>query len=202
MRILIFWDSITEWYYDLENGWWVNRLKTYFWKNSPEIEVANLGINWDETIDIINRLESEIKFYTEKYNDEMLIIFSIWVNDSIIHLNWEEKVKIKDFEKNLEVLYSLAKKYTTKILFIWLTMIDETKVCPFPWGNWQCYKNDRIKQFDRLMKEFCEEKELSYLYLFDLLENKDLIDWIHPNSEGHKKIFEEVRNFLQNKFKF
>jgi hypothetical protein len=30
--------------------------------------------------------------------------------------------------------------------------------------------------------------------MFDLLENQDLFDWIHPNSIWHKKIFNKIKN--------
>jgi len=40
MRLLIFWDSISEWYWDLENAGWTNRLKIYFWKQKVDIEVG------------------------------------------------------------------------------------------------------------------------------------------------------------------
>jgi hypothetical protein len=47
----------------------------------------------------------------------------------------------------------------------------------FPWStNGECYKNDRIKTFDEIIKVFCRENELSYLHMFDLLENQDLFD--------------------------
>lgn len=32
--------------------------------------------------------------------------------------------------------------------------------------------------------------------MFDLLENEDLEDGLHPNSEGHKKMFIRVKDFL------
>jgi lysophospholipase L1-like esterase len=32
--------------------------------------------------------------------------------------------------------------------------------------------------------------------MFDLLDEKDLIDGLHPNSQGHQKMFERVRDFL------
>lgn len=30
MRIFIFWDSITEWFYDLKKWGWVDRIKVFF----------------------------------------------------------------------------------------------------------------------------------------------------------------------------
>ena len=32
--------------------------------------------------------------------------------------------------------------------------------------------------------------------MFDLLEVDDLPDGLHPNTEGHKKMFERIKDFL------
>jgi len=42
----------------------------------------------------------------------------------------------------------------------------------------------------------CEENNVLFLDIFGLLENNDFEDGLHPNAEGHNKIFQKVRNFL------
>ncbi len=120
MKILIFWDSITQWYYDLENWWWV--------------------------------------------------------------------------EKNLEKLIFLSKKHTKKIVFIWLTNVNEKLAST----KKDFFKNNRIKKFDEIIKKIAIKNNCDYLEIFDLLKNSDLEDWLHPNNLGHKKIFEKVKEKLEN----
>lgn len=191
MRILIFWDSITEWLYDLESWWWVNRLKLYHFSKADWIEVANLWISWDTTKDLIFRFHLFMKAYTEKYNDLWEIIFSIWINDSIESMDGTYQVSsLEDFEKNIRILISMSQKYTSNITFLWLTKVDENIVCPFDnLNNWSCYKNKRIKEFDKIIEKQSKENFIKYIKMFDLLKNEDLCDWLHPNSKWHEKIF-------------
>ncbi len=201
MRLLIFWDSITEWCFDSELWGWGNRLKIDFWKQKSDIEVANLWIGWDEIPDILKRFEIEVKAFTEKYNDKLQLFFAIWINDSVIKKNWETTYSLEEFKNNLKTLGDLAKKYTDNISFIWLTKVDEKLVSPFPWSTtWKCYKNDRIKEFDDIIKDFASKNDFGYLYLFDCLEYDDLSDGLHPNEEWHRKIYERVKEFLNKGF--
>lgn len=199
MRVLIFWDSITEWYYDLEKWGWANMLKTYFWKQNKWIEVATLWISWDEIPDILKRFEVETKAFTEKYNDETIIVFAIWINDSVTNIDESENLySIEEFSINLDKLINLAKKYTERIVFLWLTNVDESLVSPFPWSTtWKCYKNDRIKKFNGIIKEKVNENDLEFIDVFWAFKESDLFDWIHPNSNWHNLLFEKVKDKLE-----
>lgn len=200
MRILVFWDSITEWYYDFKKWGWVNRLKIFLWKKNLDYEVANLWIWWDQVVDVLKRLDLNIKSFTEKYKSKLVLIFSIWINDTIISSDWNFKWNTKkNFEKEYKELISKSKNYTKDIYILWLSNVNESLVSPFPWSKKnECYKNDRIKEFDKIIKKIAEENNIKYIELFDLLDDKYLEDWIHPNSKWHKKIFKEV----YSKFEF
>ncbi len=198
MRILIFWDSITEWYYDLEQWGWVNRLKMEFWKQGRGVEAANLWISGDEIPDILKRFEVEVKAFTEKYNEEMKIVFAVWINDSVVMWDWKNIYSIDEFKVNLEKLSALAGKYTSDISFLWLTRINESQVSPFPWSStWKCYFNDRIKKFDEVIRIFALDNSFWYLDLFDCLGGEDLSDGLHPNARGHGKIYEKVKEWRE-----
>jgi lysophospholipase L1-like esterase len=198
MRILIFWDSITEWCYDLEKWGWVNILKVDYWNKDKSIDVTNLGIIWDEVVDVIKRFDIEVKSFTEKYNDDIKIVFAIWINDSVTDIEWIKNVySINEFTKNLDKICFLAKKYTDSIYFLGLTKVNEKLVSPYPWSlSWKCYKNKRIKDFDNIIQNISKKNNIKYLSLFNTLDNEDLLDWIHPNSNWHKKIYKEVKEFI------
>lgn len=61
------------------------------------------------------------------------------------------------------------------------------------------YSNDNIQKYDKIIQKVVQEKKVFYCPMYDLLKNKDLPDGVHPNSEGHKKIFLRVKNFLIEK---
>ena len=75
---------------------------------------------------------------------------------------------------------------------------------PIPWSPEKYYTNENIQEYNNVVKSICEENNLSFIEIFDNWMKSDyknlLEDGLHPNSKGHKKIFETVNDFLiQNK---
>ncbi|MCK5459554.1 hypothetical protein KAI52_00385 [Candidatus Parcubacteria bacterium] len=191
-RICVFGDSISQGYNDYDGGGWINRLKKYFDLSDYDISVFNLGVSGNDTFDLLKRFNIEAK----ARNPE-LIIFAIGINDSqYINSKNNPSVLLSDFNKNLLKLKNLSKKITNKIIFIGITMVDELKVKPIPWSITKYYDNENIKIYDLAIKNFCAENNLPFIEMFDLLKNENLEDGLHPNSEGHKKMFIRVKNFL------
>jgi len=189
MNICIFGDSITWGAYDPQNGGWVNRLKNYFEEQGEDNDVYNLGVSGDSTTDLFERIEIETKS-----REANLIIFAIGVNDAqFIHSTNSNRISDGDFESNIKKLFEIAKEFTSKIIFIGLTPVDETKTKPIPWNTDKTYTNERIKKFDQIIENFCLKNNLKFIPINDLLNNDDLIDGLHPNTQGHIKIFDRVK---------
>jgi len=189
MNICIFGDSITWGAYDPQNGGWVNRLKNYFEEQGEDNDVYNLGVSGDSTTDLFERIEIETKS-----REANLIIFAIGVNDAqFIHSTNSNRISDGDFESNIKKLFEIAKEFTSKIIFIGLTSVDETKTKPIPWNTDKTYTNERIKKFDQIIENFCLKNNLKFIPINDLLNNDDLIDGLHPNTQGHIKIFDRVK---------
>jgi lysophospholipase L1-like esterase len=201
-RILIFGDSITYGAWDKEGGW-AQRLRKYI-DEKIEIDPAyyhlvyNLGISGNNSEDLLKRFEGECKA-RQKEEGDMVIIFAIGENDSQIR-NGKARVKIDKFEKNLESLLKLSKKFTDKVFFVGLCPADESKSDPIPRDTSKSYKNDSIEKYNDVIKEFCEKNNLGFIDVFSNLisENyKELLDdGIHPNTEGHQQIFEIIKDYL------
>ena len=201
MTILIFWDSITQWYNDFLEFGWANMLKNKINKKEKDFQVINLWISGDNVADLLKRFDCMTKAYIEKYNESRSFIFAIWINDSTISIDWTNNLfPLKEFENNLKLLIFKAKTYKPKnITFIWLTNVNENLVCPFPWSDsWKCYKNSRIKKFDEVIEKIALKNDCDYIKMFWVLENSDLDDGIHPNNTWHKKMFEKIWKNLQN----
>ena len=45
-----------------------------------------------------------------------------------------------------------------------------------------------------------KEKDVDYLYIYDLLEIEELFDGLHPNNVGHQKICDKVKNKISKYF--
>jgi lysophospholipase L1-like esterase len=96
----------------------------------------------------------------------------------------------------LTELVKQAKEFTQKIIFVSLIKVDESKTTPIPLNPQKFYYNENMLKYNGEIKNICGAFNLQFIDLFDLLSNEDLDDGLHPNSEGHKKMFEAIKDFL------
>lgn len=203
-QILVFGDSITYGAWDKEGGW-AQRLKKFLDKKTlsgPETYflVYNLGVAGDTTKDLLKRFEFETRqrFWED---GETIIIFAIGLNDSqFIHSQNSLQTPPERFKENIQELANLAQKFTQKIIFIGFTPVDESKTTPLPWNIDKSYKNENIQNYNEIIKLFCRENSLLFIEIFEhwiKMGYKSLLeDGLHPNSAGHQRIFETIKDFL------
>ena len=201
--ICVFGDSIVWGASDSEKGGWVERLKVFMWENYDS-DVYNLGVSGEKTPNILKRFESETKARTEE-GEDVILIFAIGINDSyFIHSKNDFMTPPDSFKSNIQGIIERAQKVSPKIIFVGLTPIEESKTTPIPWDTDKSYKNENIKKYNEVINSVCKHKDIPFVEIFDNWMRSDyknlLEDGLHPNSEGHKKIFETVRDYLiQNK---
>lgn len=204
-RILVFGDSITYGAWDKESGW-VQRLRKLIDKKNisdpinADFLIYNLGVSSDTSQSVLERFESEIKSRS-RGNEELILIFAIGINDShYIHSKNNFTYTHQEFQDNLQNIISLAKNYSSKIIFLGLTPVDDSKMDPSPWNKDESYKNEYIQEFNNIIKSVCKKNDVYFIEIFKKLIKKDyknlLIEGLHPNTNGHKKIFQIVKNFL------
>ena len=184
-KICIFWDSIVYGASDNKKGGWVNRLRLFIDnKIEDDIIIYNLGVPGDSTDELIFRFEAECNA-----REPEVIIFAIGINDTQYNKdNSNFRVPIDRFKNNILRLINIAQRYTFRIGFIGLTIIDETIE--------KEHSNINIKKYDLLLKEIAEINNLKYLSIFDIIQISDLDDGIHPNSKGHEKIYDKAKRFI------
>ena len=206
-QILIFGDSITCGYWDLRGGW-VQKLKEKIDEKSLSApkdfyyNLYNLSIDGNTTAELLKRFEFEAK--QRLINEETIFIFDIGANDSCYSDDKKTlDVSQEQFKENLKKLIHLTRKFSSNIIFIGLTPVDELKTTPISWNANKYYKNKYIQEYNQIIKQVCEENEIYFIEIFENWIKTDykklLEDGVHPNSEGHKKIFEIVRDFLKEK---
>ena len=189
--ICVFGDSIAFGALDYEGGGWVGRLKKYFEADCGAL-VYNLGIDGDNTDYLLERFDVEAEA-----REPAVIIFAIGINDASFRKSLKgNKVPISGFKKNLDILSQKAKVFTKKVIFISITKVDESKTAPTPWNTDNFYENKNVKEYNQAIKDFCRKNNLLFIDLFDLLDKEDLEDGLHPNSAGHEKMFQRVKDFL------
>ncbi len=206
-QILIFGDSIAYGAWDTEGGW-AGRLRNfmdnhiatapnYFWL------IYNLGVSGDTTRDLLERFDRETEARFDESEDHIILI-SIGTNDTIFDNEKKENwVPIDEFKSNLKQLINQARKYSDKIVLLGDTPVDESKVNPIPWVPNNSYLNKYIEEYNEVIKQTAQEQNVLFIDLlpeFQKIEYKNLLqDGDHPNSDGHKMMFEIVKNFLIEK---
>lgn len=205
MRIIVFWDSIAEWFWDYENGWWVNRLKIDFWKKYwYEKMIFNACISAYTSNHIINCFDSFFNAVSKREvwkEKETIIIFAIWINDS--GENPETKIKrveINQFEANIQTLIDKCqqKVLIQNVVFVWATNVEEDIINREDslWADNYFY-NDHIQKYNQIIKSLAEKSTCNYIDVFGLMEKWDLEDGLHPTSQWHKRIYKKVLEFIE-----
>lgn len=135
-QILVFGDSITYGAWDKEGGW-VQRLRKLLDKqnlsNSDNFYylVYNLSIDGDTTNGLLKRFESETSPRMWE-GEKTIIVFSIGINDScFIQTKNIFMISKEKFEENIKKLINLAQKFSSNIVFIGLTPVEEIKLLLF-----------------------------------------------------------------------
>ena len=195
MNICIFGDSITWGASDVEKGGWVQRLRTFVESTKEDVDIYNLGVSGDTTDDLLKRFKAECE--ARKPEKLFKIIFGIGTNDSQYILNKDNpRTTLEKFEENLEILISQAKKFTEDIVFCGLLPVDESKTMPIPWSKEEFYDNESVSRYNSVIRSVAEKHNLKFIDLSDALSLEDLPDGLHPDSNGHQKIFEVMKKEL------
>lgn len=205
--ICVFGDSIEYGAWDTAGGW-VQRLRTWLDESAPKEHIIyNCGISGDSSSDLLKRFKAESKARfkeADEYKEGKIIIISVGGNDSLWLLDKKKlKVQPKQTEKNVRKIIDVARKFTNKIILVGVLPADESKTNPFAWNSKMFFKNENIANTNKIIKSVCNSKGVPFVDVYANWINSDyknlLSDGAHPNSDGHKKIFELVRNVLIEK---
>lgn len=211
MNLIIFGDSISQGCWDEEGGWPV-RLRQEI--NRKQIEKAepfvdyNLtylrGVSGDTSEGLNERVLSEIRAMSDTARDITAVV-AIGINDSIVEKNGN-RVSRKDFKQNLKEIVEKCRCEVDQVILLGLTPVDESRANPLPDETEASYINSEIGDYEEIIKEISEEDSTKFIPLFDRLSNEswdeNLWDGIHPNSEGHERIYEIVKPEIFEELRF
>lgn len=198
-KICVFGDSVAYGYSDIGNCGWVDRIKVEL-NYRDYTQIFNLGISGDDSRDVLNRFDSEIAARQHE-----IIIFAIGLNDTkFLEDKDDVHVPFDEFVDNINKLVSKAKKVTDTVIILGITPVNEEDVNPAPWNTNKSYTNNRIEKYNQALLEISKENNLDFIDFYKIFTEqnyKELIhDGLHPNSKGHKIIFNEVKNLLWDKY--
>lgn len=212
MIILVFGTSTTWGAWDEEGGW-ADRIKKYC--NQKRVRenlgdkyykvIYNLGIDGDRSGDVLERFDNEVWARRKiDLQEEVVVIFDVGGNDSaFVNDKKEFWTPLGEYHDNLRKLIAKAKKLTDKIVFMSFHPVEDKKVDPIPWAPHMSYKMEYVLRFNSVLKMLCKEEKVDFIDVFGVLSKLKpetiLNDGVHPNSEGHRLIYELVRDYLSNK---
>lgn len=185
-NICVFGDSIAYGSWDDEMGGWVNRLKAFYWTKGYDVHMYNFSVCGERTKELLRRVEVELKAVGPDQ-----VLFAIGINDSQVYrLEDDDAIEELVFEKNLYKLIGTASAFTDEIVLLGLTNIGAPKVMNF--------SQERIDQYDMIVEKVSKAEDLMYIKLNGILQKKDFCDdLVHPNSTGHKEIFQLVKSEIK-----
>jgi lysophospholipase L1-like esterase len=207
-KILCFGDSIT-WGARDSRGGWVARVREKVDEECMQpgsdkfILTYNLGVSSDTSASVLERLQRETEARL-KEGGEACFVFSIGTNDSIWLIN-ENKfwVEIDKFKSNLQAIINIAKKFSSKIVFLGNYPVDEDKTLPTYTSDETIRShNEDIERYEQAAQEITSVNDIHFINVYNLFTPdaaKQYLfnDGVHPNDAGHEKLAELVYGFMK-----
>ena len=203
-NFIIIGDSITYGIGDFENCGWATLFKKFI-VNKDDSKVCNnfvhiAGYPGATSTDILNRIEYIFNsFKHEEFKN--IVVLSIGINDTQDY-NGNFKNSIEQYKLNIKEIAKYILKENAELIVLGLTRIECDE--KFLWKPNKYYDNKAISEydndlqliigFDKELKKICNNSEIKYIQMSDVLEKQDFIDGLHPNVNGHRKIFEKIIN--------
>lgn len=195
-NICIFGDSIAYGAWDVSGGW-VDRLRSFLHGRTLASSfkdyyfVYQLGIPGNTIHDVLARFVSEVDV-----REPHVIICAVGMNDSRYRDGDRTPHVAEDiFRVNARALITEAKERAPETFFVGLTPVDETKTMPYEEGVY--FENRNILRYNAILREITKGAGLAFIEAYNALDVKgDLVDGLHPNAQGHEKLFNVIRDCL------
>lgn len=196
-HIICFGDSITRGENDSEKGGWADRLKAYcmklFLKNrKDEICVFNMGIGGETTEGLVKRFVSE--FDTRLLKDGSNIVTLAYGANDIALLNGKNTVSLEKFSNNLNLCINHALKHDATVYLINILPVLEDD------NNTKKRALKDILRYNDILLSIAQKQNINLIDVhskFDIIKEELLTyDGVHPNSKGHEKIFNIVKEVI------
>lgn len=188
-------DSITYGYKVFDKSF-MNLLK-------KEYEVINYGVCGYTSLNLVKDLKSDkykldkLKELSNKEEIEIIFIINIGINDVSQYLeNNYHQVSVSNFIENINFIIKKLKEYNPyKIIFIGLNNINEDLTNNLSFTIENLYLTTKeVKRYDSLIKNISKKENVEYIEIKKIINKylDNFPDGVHPNKNGHYKIYEEI----------
>ncbi len=204
MSILVFGDSIGQGAFDPTYNGWVSLLAAHQWKKILDTEgeegheVFNVSVSGDTTEDLLRRIESDVKTRGESKKGKIAVL-AIGTNDAAT-VNGVYQVDFDQYKKNINKIFNTLEQNCEQIIITGFPSVFEEKSSPWCFDETASWKNADLDRYESYQIELAKEKNLLFLPMSDVLDettNSHLPDGVHPNTEGHRLLFDRVKETLE-----
>lgn len=159
-----------------------------------------LGVGGDDTCSLLDRFHKEMEARYEP-GEENIVIFQIGENDHIHSTETGETVvERREFRENIEDLIGQAREFTSNVFFVG-AFPHYPEFDKIPYSPEWSVDNERKRDYEEVKKEVCQSKGVPYIDLSGIADERDtgalVEDGLHPNNEGHRMVYEMVRDRLE-----
>jgi hypothetical protein len=197
-----------------ESGGWADMVK----QSVHRIMFADNGVGEKHQVYIFAKPGADINFVVNSFesqlddfggdNQEVIAVVSVGMNDAKAKNGPNNFLSnVEEYKAAMSKLLTKLKKRTDKIVCVGFTPVDETKTTPKNnplTGDKTFHYNHRVEDFNKGFAEVTRQSGATFIDLFSQAEsigwreNYLYADGIHPNSLGHKWIFEQVRDIIES----
>ena len=199
-KLIVLGDSGVYGWGDPDEGGWCERLRRH-WMGLPSGPVLYpLGVRGDGLERVAARLEQEVHCRGELRRQlPHGILLAVGLNDSarVGRPDGRHQLDAEGFLFGLQQLLHQARR-SAPVLVLGLTPVDEAAM---PYAEVLWYGLDQVRRYERLLEEACLEADVPFLPLLEsLLSDPTWPQWLGPdglhlNSEGHRQVYERVRQW-------
>jgi lysophospholipase L1-like esterase len=163
-------------------------------------QVFNLGVAGDTSSDILKRVCFEVEARCTDESSNNVLIIAVGVNDSQYDITTGVcRVPVEQTITNFTDILRLTKKHISKTVFVGLADVVDSRLDPVPWVPTHTYNNGMIKTYNNTIASFAKDNNTTFISLesvFGDVAEACLPDGIHPNEEGHERMYNRIQTEL------
>lgn len=201
-KLFLLGDSITQFSFDTPTNGWGNLLANYY--QSRQVDILNRGYSgynsrW------INQLLPKIAT-TDVIKESIIATIFLGANDAVIE-GEVQHVGLEEFRRNITNIIDHLRTINESLVIILITppQIDHLKwnSTRDPPAKVNTRHNDSVRKYADIIIDLGRTCTVDVLDLWNgaqKIEKKDLVDGLHLNSTGNKKIFEGITQIITTKY--
>jgi lysophospholipase L1-like esterase len=188
--VVVFGDGIAAGNADPLNGGWAGHLRLHLKSVTSGSRLFNFAVAGDDSSRLLERFEPQCMA-----SNPSIILIAVGINDTRYAEDSSRPDNLR-YSLNIERLIAQALAISRQVTFVGLTRVDERRTMPFSRDPLTNFDNELILVHDSALQRVCQMHSVTCVPMFDLLADEDLADGLHPNAEGHQKMFQRLLNFF------